>query len=163
MPPLNQMGITSPRIRETLNGGILIEIPGENGSEKADNLASQLRTAMEGKATVLRPTARAEALIIGIDQSVQIEDAVTELTRIGGCRIGELRTGPMRPMRSNGLLSTMWIQAPTEAINKITEGKIILGWSVVRAVPLKKRQIQCYRYWHVGHASAKCTAQVDRS
>lgn len=29
MPPLNQMGITSPKIRETLNGGIIIEIPGE--------------------------------------------------------------------------------------------------------------------------------------
>lgn len=163
MPPLKQMGITSPRIRETLNGGI-IEIPGEGGADKADNLALQLNKAIEGKATVLRPTAKAEALIIGIDQSVQPEDIITELVRIGGCKVGELRTGPMRPMRNNNLLSTMWIQAPTGAINKIVEEpRIVLGWSVVRTVLLRKKQIQCYKCWHVGHASARCTAQVDRS
>lgn len=125
------MGITSPRIRETLNGGILIEIPGENGAERADNLAAQLRTATEGMATVQRPTARAEALIIGLDRSVRAENAIQELVRIGGCSVGEPRTGPMRPMKGNDLLSTMWVHAPTEAINRITEGsKIILGWSV---------------------------------
>lgn len=42
------MGITNPKIRETLNGGIIIEVPGENGVERADNLAAQLRSATEG-------------------------------------------------------------------------------------------------------------------
>lgn len=112
----------------------------------------------------MRSTAKAEALVIGVDQSVQTDDVVRELIKIGGCRVGEMRTGPLRPMRSNNLLSTMWIQAPIDAINKIIEEpKIVLGWSVIRAVLLKKKQIQCFKCWHVGHASARCTAQIDRS
>lgn len=161
---IKDLGITSPRMRRTRNNDIIIEIPGEDGARKADEFAEKLRGTMEGKAVVSRPTAKAEALLIGIEETVEQAEITAELMGVGNCRLGELRFGPLRPMRSNTSLRTMWIQGPIGAMNRIIERqRITLGWSVIRVVPLRARPVQCFKCWHLGHARGTCKATVDRS
>lgn len=64
--PLKELGMESTRIRRAMNGGLIIEIPGDDGAQKADGLADRLRKAVESMATVSRPTAKSEALLTWI-------------------------------------------------------------------------------------------------
>lgn len=116
---LNELGIENPKIRRAMNGGLIIEIPGDDGASKADNLAERLRTVIGGVAVVARPKAKAEALLIGLDESVTPAEVTSIVAKIGGSNEGDIKVGPIRPM-ANGL-STIWIQGPVEVINKVTE------------------------------------------
>ena len=55
------------RIRYTVAGGILIEVPGEESSAKADNLAAKLIFPEDEGIKVPRPTKRSELRISGLD------------------------------------------------------------------------------------------------
>lgn len=158
---LNELGIENPKIRRAMNGGLIIEIPGDDGASKADNLAERLRTVIGGVAVVARPKAKAEALLIGLDESVTPAEVTSIVAKIGGSNEGDIKVGPIRPM-ANGL-STIWIQGPVEVINRVTETqRVTIGWSVVKVVALRSKPMQCYKCWRLGHARGTCKATVDR-
>lgn len=49
------------------------------------------------------------------------------------------------------------MQCPkTAAIALVEKKRVPIGWSMVRVELLKKRPIQCHRYWQVGHVRASC-------
>lgn len=159
---LKDLGISSPRIRRAINGGIIIEIPGEDGPTKADSLAAKLRETIGGMAQVVRPIAKGELLLIGLDDSVEIEEIISEVAERGGCLRGEIKIGQRRQMR-NGL-GIIWIQCPMSAVGKLTDiGRLRLGWSLVRVEALKAKPIQCFRCWRTGHVRGLCQSRTDRS
>lgn len=159
---LKDLGITNPRIRKAINGGVIIEISGEDGPVKADNLAGKLREAVGGMTQVVRPVAKGELLLIGIDDSVEMEEIISEVAEQGDCRRGEVKTGPMRQTR-NGL-GIIWIQCPVAAVGKLAEkGRLRLGWSTVKVEALKAKPVQCFRCWRIGHVRGLCKSRIDRS
>lgn len=76
-----RLGIKASRIRKVANGGILIEIPSEDGSAKEDNLAGKLQEAVGGSVQITRPVAKGEILLIGLDESVSPEEITEEVGR----------------------------------------------------------------------------------
>lgn len=52
---LEELGISDTRIRKSANGSLLMEIPGPEGTAKADMLAERLRETLGGDAVVSRP------------------------------------------------------------------------------------------------------------
>lgn len=144
-----------------MNGGIIIEVSGADGAVSADKLADRLRAVIGQEAHVARPYAKGEFLLVGLDESASQEEIIAAVSKVGKCPVHTIRTGPIRPMR-NGL-GTIWVQCPLAAVNGLTEdGRLLVGWSSVRVVPLKSRPIQCFRCWRLGHARAACTSSVDR-
>lgn len=112
---LAKIDINNSRIRKAANGGILIEIPGSDGSTKADSLAGKLREALSGVAQVFRPIAKGEILLIGLDESVTTEEVITTVAKKGNCLAFDLKAGPISRM-ANGL-EIVWLQCPITAIN----------------------------------------------
>lgn len=51
---------------------------------------------------MVRPIAKGELLLIGLDDSVEIEEIISEVAERGGCLRGEIKIGQRRQMR-NGL------------------------------------------------------------
>lgn len=82
---LADLGTNNPRIRTAANGGIIIELPGADGAEKADKLANRLREVVGKVAHVARPTVRGELLLIGLDESIAREEAIAAVVKAGGC------------------------------------------------------------------------------
>lgn len=80
------MGIESSRIRKAANGGIIIEIPGKDGTAKADELMDKIQEVFKKgnvKAVVKRPTVKGELRVYGFDDSVQAEDIREEISKKG--------------------------------------------------------------------------------
>ncbi|KMQ89155.1 hypothetical protein RF55_11242 [Lasius niger] len=83
---LSAMGIESSRIRKAANGGIIIEIPGKDGTAKADELMDKIQEVFKKgnvKAVVKRPTVKGELRVYGFDDSVQAEDIREEISKKG--------------------------------------------------------------------------------
>lgn len=158
---LADLRIDNPRIRKAVNGGIIIEVPGADGAERADRLANRLREVVGGVAHVGRPTARGKLLLIGLE-SITREEVTAAVARVGGCSEESVRLGPIRQMK-NGL-GLIWIQYPLEVVNKlIDERRLLVGWTSVRVAPLKSRPLQCFRCWRFGHARVACRSAIDRT
>lgn len=72
---LDQLGIPKTKIRKAANRGYIIEMPGPDNSQKADELASKLREVLdENKVRIARPTIKSEIRIVGFDASVTQEE-----------------------------------------------------------------------------------------
>lgn len=70
--------------------------------------------------------AKGELLLIGFDDSVEMEEIISEVAEQGGCRRGEIKTGPMRRTRTG--LGIIWVQCPFAAAGKLAEmGRLRLG------------------------------------
>lgn len=69
---LEDLGINDVKIRFSVAGSILIEIPGEDRATKADNLMGRLREVFpeSGDVRVTRPIKRTDVRITGLDVSV---------------------------------------------------------------------------------------------
>jgi len=102
---LKDQGITNPRMRRAVNGGVIIEIPGPEGATKADILASRLHDIIGGNAVVSRPIVKADLKISGFDESVIKNELITMVTELGDCLASDVRIGSFRAMR-NGLSIT---------------------------------------------------------
>lgn len=159
---LAEIGIENTRIRKTVTGGILIQIPGNDGNKKAEILANKLQSLLEQEARVVLPVIRGELRMIGLDDSITKEEVAEEIAKIGACNIRDVQVGEIRVMR-NGL-GFIWAQCPLTAATKVAEsGKIKLGWSIVRVELLKARPKQCYKCWRFGHLRQSCTSEKDYS
>lgn len=159
---LQSIGIETSKIRKGINGGIIIEIPGNDNVKKANDLADKLKEILPDQVRINRPTRKSDMRVTGLDESVTKEEIRSVIANIGGCKEEDIRIGEIRWM-SNGL-GTIWLQCPVSVANKIAiTGKIKVGWTVAKAEILTPRSLQCYRCWEVGHARYSCTSAVDRS
>lgn len=160
---LSELGIENTRIRKGINGGVIIEIPGPEGKERADTLAKQLRDVLKDEEVKVTPLSiRAEIRISGFDDSVTADEILYTIADKGGCSIDEVKVGTIRWM-NNGL-GTTWAQCPLLVATKLIEsGKIRVGWTIARVEILQKRPLQCYKCWAYGHVRFSCTATVNRS
>lgn len=158
---LENLGITTSRVRKALNGGVLIEVSGENSRLKAEELVTQLRGVLKDSAAVSCPVKKRELTVVGFDESVTAEDILEALSRIGGCPKDDIKMGPIRSM-NNGL-GIVWVQLPVAAAAKAAEeGRIRVGWTIARVELLKVRPLQCYKCWSFGHVQTTCRSAADR-
>ncbi|EFN72129.1 hypothetical protein EAG_00500, partial [Camponotus floridanus] len=159
---LHELGIEASKIRKGINGGLIIEIPGNNGVQKANDLANKLKEILPDDVRINRPTIRSDMRIVGLDESITKEEIRSRIADLGGCNEDEIKVGEIR-WRPNGL-GNIWIQCPLCVANTIMKtGKIKVGWTVARAEILTPRPLQCYRCWEIGHVRYSCTSSTDRS
>ncbi|CAD1481276.1 unnamed protein product, partial [Heterotrigona itama] len=100
---------------------VRLEVPGQNSTEKADNLAGCLRQVFSnnGDVKVSRPRKMAEIRISGLDGSVTPAEVVSAVTKAGKCDAEDVKTGEIRhrtpmSMGSNG---------PRRALRHWTSGR----------------------------------------
>ncbi|XP_067216670.1 uncharacterized protein [Linepithema humile] len=137
---LTSLGIDSSKVRPTASGGVIIEIPGADRTQKADTLAGKLceafRERKEGEETV---------------DAAEVQGAVAEK---GGCTVEEMRVGQIQRM-TNGL-GLIWVQCPLVAAVRMNGlKKFRLGWSTVKVELLRTRPVQCFKCWQFGHMRGK--------
>ncbi|KMQ89668.1 hypothetical protein RF55_10680 [Lasius niger] len=162
---LSKLGIESSRIKKASNGGIIIEIPGRDGAEKAENLMTKLQEVMkEGKieATVKRPTIKEELRVFGFDESVSEDDIRKVICELRKCLSKDVEVGKIRQTFNQSY--SAWARCPlAAAIQTAAGGKFRLGWTIAKVELLKARPVQCYKCWQYDHMRGTCTAKVDRS
>lgn len=117
---LKQLGIEETRIRRAITGGIIIEISGEQNSQKADILANTLRQTFTNTddVTITRPAKRAKLRLSGLDDSTTTDDIRIALADIGKCSSQDIKTGNVRRIARG--LGTIWVQCPLSAALIIT-------------------------------------------
>lgn len=159
---LDELNIKMTRIRRAANGGMIIEILGQNEHDRADALADKLKTILKDQAKVVRPMVRDEIRLIGLDDSVSKEEVMYVVAQNGNCKEEDVKTGPIRQM-NNGLF-TVWVQCPlSAAIKTANMKKIKIGWTLARVDLLEKKSVQCFKCWRYGHVRLSCTSKEDHS
>ena len=162
---LPEIGIPNVKIRYTIAGGILVEIPGENSTAKADELAGKLKEAFaeDREVRITRPVKRSEIRISGLDASVRAEEVANAIAANANCQKEEIKIGEIRKRTPRGL-GAVWVQCPTAVAKKIAEkGKITIGWVAARVEVLRTRPMTCYRCMERGHTARNCTSEHNRS
>lgn len=158
---LGPMGIQITHVRKAINGGLLIEIPGEGAKEKAEELTARLRDVFGESAAVSCPTKRREIRVVGFDESVTHDEVVDMLASVGECPRDVVRVGTIRPL-NNGL-SAVWAQLPVAAAVRVVDvGRVRVGWTMARVDLLRTRPLQCYKCWLFGHVQGSCRNAADR-
>ncbi|XP_020298517.1 uncharacterized protein LOC109862790 [Pseudomyrmex gracilis] len=98
---LKGLGIAGLRPKRAITGGLVLEVPGEGGADKADKLAQAMSALFaNGEARVSRPVKTAEVRVRGLDDSVSSEEVAAALASAGGCAPGEIRVGPVKTVPS---------------------------------------------------------------
>ena len=103
---LKDIGVSDVRIRYTVTGGILIEVPGEESAAKADNLAAKLIEIFpeDEDIRVTRPTKKSELKISGLDGSIQTEEVIAEVVAAtSDCSENDVRIGEIKKRSPRGL------------------------------------------------------------
>ncbi|XP_048001389.1 uncharacterized protein LOC125238161 [Leguminivora glycinivorella] len=158
---LAELGVDHLKVRKSAAGARIIEVPGEQSSQAADNLADRLRVLIGDVAEVYRPVKKAEIRISGFDESVTPEILKTEVAIRGKCQEDQVSVGAIR-MAVNGSGSVI-IRCPlTAAKVVVTAGRIMLGWSAARVEAMEQLPLRCYRCMGTGHTRPLCPSLVDR-
>ncbi|XP_072762584.1 uncharacterized protein [Anoplolepis gracilipes] len=117
---LREMGIEHLRPKRTITGGLLLEIPGEKNTPKADKLAGQLSKLLEGLGVkIFRPKKMAEIRLSGMDESVDAEAISRAVAEAGGCTADEVQVAT--PKKSQRGLLTAWCRCPETAAHKAAQ------------------------------------------
>ncbi|XP_033362899.1 uncharacterized protein LOC117241007 [Bombus vosnesenskii] len=150
------------RMRKTIAGGVILEVPEDQGREKAAAVAAQLTRALDpNEIRVATPYRAAEARVSLIDIATIKAEIQNTLARKSSCKPEDIRLGEIRPAR-NGL-GTVWIRGPASAVRKLTQaGKVAIGWSTAKVEAIEWRPLQCYRCLGIGHTGKTCTAKEDK-
>lgn len=123
---LEALGIKTTRVRKAINGGLLIEVAGEDSKSKAKELVTRLQGVLKDSAVISCPIKKRELRVIGFDESVSSDEIVEALCSLGDCSKVDTKIGPIRTM-NNGL-GMAWVQLPVAAAAKVVEeGRIRLG------------------------------------
>lgn len=158
---LEELGIKNTKIRKTVGGALLIEVPGPDGGNQAERLKEELTKVLEGSAVVTRPVACGDIRVIGVDESVTSNEVAAVVANVSGCSVENVKTSPMRYM-NNGLLMT-WVRLLLAAAIKVSNiGRLNIGWTVARVELLNVKPTQCYKCWAFGHMQTRCTSETDR-
>ena len=162
---LTELGVPVAKIRQTMTGGMLIEIPGQESSAKADGLAAKLKEvfAEESEVRISRPSKRAEIRICGLDASIQPSEVKERVAAEGGCSEEDVKIGEIRTRSPRGL-GAVWVQCPALAAQALADkGRIVIGWVHARVEVLEARPLTCFRCFQKGHTAGSCTSMKDRS
>lgn len=129
---LGEIGIKVTRIRRGINGNIMIEISGQESSEKANTLAIKLKEKLgEEEIVISRPVAMAEIRITGLDVSVIKEEVIDTIMEQGDCLEKEIRTGDIKELYND--IGMIWARCPLRATSTLANlGKIRIGWTMAR-------------------------------
>ncbi|KYQ49221.1 Gag-Pol polyprotein [Trachymyrmex zeteki] len=160
---IDEIGIKEIRPRKTRTGALLLEIPGMESQEKANELANKLREAFRERENVLisRPEKMADIRIRDLEESVTRDDIIQTIVAEGKCPRDTVKLGEI-VAAVNGL-GTMWVRCPLAAAKIITkERRIRIGWTKVRVELLPERMVQCYRCLELGHVRNQCRNEKDR-
>lgn len=160
---IDMIGIKEIRPRKTRTGALLLEIPGTESYEKANELANKLKEAFRERENVLisRPEKMADIRIRDLEESVTREDIIQTITSEGKCPKEAVKLGEI--ISSVNGLGTMWLRCPLAAAKNITkERRVRIGWTMVRVELLPERMIQCYRCLEIGHVRNQCRSEKDR-
>lgn len=98
---LPELEIQISHVRRSANGGLIIEISGENKGTKADRLKDKIEEVLGASAKVLRPCVKGEMRLIGMDNSIVPEEVADVVAAAGGCGANDAKVGTIRSM-SNG-------------------------------------------------------------
>ncbi|XP_072934819.1 uncharacterized protein [Epargyreus clarus] len=160
---LADLGIPALRQKKAINGGLLLEVSGEDCAGKADALARKLQEAVaELGVRVARPTKQGEARVMDLDDSVTQQDVANAVAEACGCLASDVKVGDIR--RRPSALGTAWVRCPLTAIRKLAAAKrLLVGWVSARVEALPARSLQCFRCLEMGHARYQCTSTKDRS
>ena len=162
---LPDIGLPNVKIRHTVAGGIMVEIPGENSVAKADELADRLRRIFsgDGEIKVSRPTKRSELRISGLDATISNEEVAEAIATKCDCPVHEIRVGEIKK-RSPRALGAVWVQCPSTVAKILADaGRITIGWIAARIEALRARPMTCFRCMERGHTARNCTSEQDRS
>lgn len=108
---LQDLGIQLTNIKKAVNGGLIIEIPGEDMTDKADALVEKLRQNFNSDdVRILPPNRTGDILVMGFDDSVTQYEIGMAISTKGGCPYSNVRVGSIRPMRSG--LYSVWARCP---------------------------------------------------
>ena len=160
---LQEVGISDLSAQRSITGGLILEIPGKDTSEKADNLAERLRQLFkdEGEIRISRPMNKAEIRISGMDDSITPQEVVDAIADLGSCSKDNIKVGAIR-RRWNSGMGSVWAQCPVTAVKKLAAvGRIKIGW--VSAKVEIPRPLQCFRCLETGHVKQQCTSEKDRT
>lgn len=158
--PLLELGIEKSRIRRTINGGRIIEIPGLNATDKADKLADRLRLILSPQVVVARPSVKWELRVISLDDTISPEEVASVVADLGSCSCADVKVGSIRQMASG--LGAVWVQCPLATANKASAlRRIRIGWTTARVEMLAARPLQCFKCWRFGHTKFNCGSQLD--
>ncbi|KYN12748.1 hypothetical protein ALC57_15073 [Trachymyrmex cornetzi] len=160
---INTSNITEIRPRKAKTGALLLEIPGTEGTSKANKLADKLKEVLKDQQNVLisRPEKMADIRIKALEESMTREDILMVLTSIVECTSESIKLGNVT-LANNGL-GTLWVRCPLAVANKITKNKRLrIGWTMVRVELLLERAIQCFRCLETGHVRNQCRSEQDR-
>lgn len=165
---IKELGIDYLRPRRAKTGGLILEVPEEESTLKADTathrLAEKLKETVGGneEVNITRPMKMAEFRLTGLDDAATIRSITTSVVEAGGCAREEVKVGELRQAPSG--LKSAWVKCPKNAADKITKcGRIKTGWTMAKVETLKTRPLQCHKCLNFGHVRAKCTIDVDRS
>jgi len=160
---LADININRTRIRRAATEVVVIEIPGEDNKQKADELARRLDSALSDlNVRVARPVRMTELRVSGLDDSISREDVALALGEVGGASWLEIKTGEIR--RNQRGMGAMWASCPLETTIKVAgAGRIAVGWSSARVELLRRRPLRCFRCLAAGHVRTRCPSAVDRS
>jgi len=159
---LKEIGIEYLRPKRAITGALILEVPGENSSPKADNLAAKLSQIVGVLGVkVARPIKSAELRITKLDDAATCDSVATAIAELGGCAPTDIKVAP--PRKSAQGLYAAWVRCPeTVAYKAAKTGKVKVGWAQAKVELLKARPLQCYRCLEFGHTRQRCTATTDR-
>ncbi|XP_061728130.1 uncharacterized protein LOC133533191 [Cydia pomonella] len=158
---LAELGVDHLKVRRTATGARIIEVPGAQSGQAADNLVDRLRSLVGDVADVYRPVKKAEIKISGFDESVTPEILKKEVAARGRCPEDQVSVGVIR-MAANGTGSVILRCPLTVAKVVVTAGRIVIGWSAARVEALEQLPLRCYRCMGTGHTRPLCPSSVDR-
>jgi len=157
-----EMWIEYLRPKRAVTGALILEVPGEGSSPKADNLAAKLSQVVgELGVKVARPVKCAELRVTKLDDAATCESIALAIADLGGCSPADVKV--TLPRRATQGLFAAWARCPEVAAHKAAKtGKIKVGWAQARVELLKARPLQYYRCLEFGHTRQRCTASTDR-
>ncbi|EFN81240.1 hypothetical protein EAI_06227, partial [Harpegnathos saltator] len=148
-------------LKRARNGGVILEISGQDCRNKADRLARELQDALSGEAVVARPARRTELRLVGLDASVTPQMVRAAILKMTSCSPNLLQIGEIR--RSTGGYGAVWVRCSLDAAQMMaTSGGLYVGWSWAKVRLLEERLLQCYRCLRHGHMAVACRAEEVR-
>ncbi|KAL0829497.1 hypothetical protein ABMA28_004257 [Loxostege sticticalis] len=159
---LEELGISGLRFSKAKTGGKILEIPGATSGDKADAFASKLREVLPAEIVrVTRPTKTVDIRLSGLDDSVTKEEVAAAVSKSGGCTVDHVKVGIIRQSFSGN--GTVVVKVPVTAAQKLSKGRLLVGWVSCRVQVLETKPLRCYRCMEGGHVREQCPCETDRS
>ncbi|KAL0840724.1 hypothetical protein ABMA28_015912 [Loxostege sticticalis] len=159
---LEELGISGLRFSKAKTGGKILEIPGATSGDKADAFAAKLRDVLpEEIVRVTRPIKTVDIRLSGLDDSVTKEEVAAAVSKSGGCTADHVKVGFIRKSWSGS--GTVVVKVPVAAAQKLSKGRLLVGWVSCRVQVLETKPLRCYRCMEGGHVRGECPCETDRS